>query len=76
MGLFEPGVMLPFGIGVICTSVGDGFAGVVGQLVKKHNPKIYKNKTVFGFTTNLLASFLASYLLSYIFEIGLSLWHV
>ena len=74
VGLFEPGVMLPFGIGVICTSVGDGFAGVVGQLVKKHNPKIYKNKTVFGFTTNLLASFLASYLLSYIFEIGLSLW--
>ena len=48
VGCFVPAVMLPFGIGVLCTSFGDGFAGVVGQLCAKKNPKIYKNKTLIG----------------------------
>ena len=33
VGCFIPEVMLPFGIGVMCTSIGDGFAGVIGQLI-------------------------------------------
>jgi len=58
--LFLPDMMTPFGIGVLCTSIGDGFAGVVGALIKKHNPKIYKNKTLFGYLANLVASFLVA----------------
>lgn len=58
--IFVPKMMLPFGIGVLCTSVGDGFAGVFGSLVKSHNPKIYKNKTLFGFVANLVFSFVVA----------------
>ncbi len=54
--LFEPALMRPFGVGVFCTSVGDGVAGIVGQLWKKYNPKIYGNKTLFGTLANFMAS--------------------
>ena len=55
--LFVPHFVLYFGIGVFCTSLGDGFAGLVGQTVKKYNPKIYGKKSLLGFLTNLLVSF-------------------
>ena len=38
---FVPEYMYAFGIGVFCTSIGDGFAGVLGALAKKYNRKIY-----------------------------------
>ena len=63
VGCFVPEVMLPFGIGIMCTSLGDGAAGAVGQLVEKHNPRIYKNKTLLGALANLVVSFVASLLL-------------
>ena len=72
VGLFLPEVMLPFGIGIMCTSVGDGVAGVVGQLITKHNPKIYKIKSLYGSIANLLASFASALLLSNLYGMELS----
>ena len=45
---FVDGYAYAFGIAVLCTSLGDGFAGVVGGSVKRFNPKIFGSKTVFG----------------------------
>ena len=72
---FVPDMIYPFGIGVFCTSFGDGFAAVVGQLVKKHNPKIFGKKTLFGTLTNLAVSFLVALGFSHIFDLPLQVWH-
>ncbi len=59
MSLFswlEPRFMLPFGIAVFCTSLGDGFAGVIGQAIRKFNPKIWKSKTLFGTAASFILS--------------------
>lgn len=73
--LFLPDMMLPFGIGVMCTSLGDGLAGIVGQSVKKHNPKIYQNKTLFGSLANFIFSSGTVIVFKYVFEMDLKLWH-
>jgi len=75
VGCFVPEVMLPFGVGIFCTSIGDGFAGVVGQLIKKNNPKIYGNKSLYGFLANFVASFLSAFIMNAIFEMKLEFWH-
>ena len=67
--LFLPELMLPFGVGVFATSVGDGFAGVVGQLVKRANPKVYKNKTLFG----SIACFALTSLVAVVFKLALDM---
>ena len=72
--LFVPDMMLPFGIGVFCTSFGDGFAGLVGQTIKKYNPKIFRNKTLFGALANFLFSFATAEIFTVIFDMGLSVW--
>ncbi len=46
--LIDAAFILPFGIAVACTSLGDGAAGIVGQAVRRHNPRIYKSKSLFG----------------------------
>lgn len=74
VGCFVPEVMLPFGVGIMCTSVGDGFAGVVGQCIRKNNPKVWGNKSLFGTLANLIASFGIAYLLSFTFGMGLEIW--
>ncbi len=73
--LFLPEMLVPFGIGVFCTSLGDGLAGVVGQLVKKHNPKIYRNKSLFGTVTNFAVSTAVALTISHIFDLGLGVWY-
>lgn len=73
VGCFVPEVMLPFGIGIFCTSVGDGMAGVVGQAIKKYNPKIYGNKTLFGSITNFVFSSLGALILSSLYGMEISL---
>ena len=73
IGCFLPAVMLPFGIGVMCTSIGDGFAGLVGQIVKKNNPKIYGSKSLVGSLTNLVASSLSAWVISYAYSIDIGL---
>jgi len=75
VGCFLPNIMLPFGIGILCTSVGDGFAGVVGQLIKKYNPKIFGNKSLFGTVANFAFSFFGAWILSSIYSMDLELWH-
>lgn len=74
VGCFVPEVMLPFGVGIFCTSVGDGFAGLFGQLVKSHNPRIYGKKTLIGALANLAFSFAAAMVLSAIYEMGITVW--
>lgn len=69
--LFWPGLLYPFGLAVVCTSVGDGLAGVVGQAIRRGNPRIYKNKSLFGTLSGFVGSFAASALLCRIYGIGL-----
>ena len=73
VGCFVPDVMLPFGIGVFATSIGDGFAGVVGQCIKRCNPKIYGEKTLLGALTNLVLTTASAYLLSSIYSMDIGL---
>ena len=72
--MLVPDMMIPFGVGVFCTSVGDGFAGIAGQLIKKHNPKIYGKKSVFGTLVNFLASFLTALIFKLVFHLELNVW--
>ena len=72
--LFVPDMMLPFGIGVFCTSLGDGLAGVFGQLIKKYNPKVYKNKTLFGSLANLVFSTASALVISLVYGLELKFW--
>lgn len=71
VGCFVPEIMLPFGIGVMCTSLGDGLAGAVGQLVTKYNPKIFGNKSLYGSLTNFIISALFAYLISSAYSVEL-----
>ena len=67
--IFCKELMIPFGIAVFCTSFGDGFAGVVGQLVRKFNPKLYKKKSLFGTVANLAFSLLTVLVFRKIFSL-------
>ncbi len=67
-----PALMVPFGIAVFCTSLGDGFAGVAGQALKRANPKIWKNKTLFGTTVSVLLSLAVSVIFNEIYSLSLS----
>ena len=72
--IFVPDMILPFGIAIFCTSVGDGFAGLFGQLIKKYNPKVFKNKTLYGCISNFFFSFLGALLLSNLYGSPLKVW--
>ena len=76
VGCFIPEIMLPFGIGVFCTSFGDGLAGAVGQAVKKgkYNPKLYGEKSLVGTLTNFAVSFGGAFVLSEIYGMGITVW--
>ena len=67
--VFVPQCIYPFGIAVFCTSLGDGFAGVIGAAFKKYNPKVYNNKTLLGAVANLVVSFFVALAFSLIFEL-------
>ena len=74
--LFLPDMLLPFGVGVFCTSFGDGLAAVVGQSVKRHNPRIWREKTLFGTLTSLLVCVAVPLAFSALYdEMDLSVWH-
>lgn len=73
--LFVPDMMLPFGIGVFCTSLGDGFAGLFGQLIKKYNISLYRNKSLFGALSNFVFSFGTAITFDVVFDMELKLWH-
>ena len=73
--VFAPDMILPFGVGVFCTSFGDGFAAVVGQALVKGNPKIWGNKTLFGTLTCFITCFLVPLVFNEIFSMNLSVFH-
>lgn len=76
VGCFLPDVMLPFGVAIFCTSVGDGLAGFIGQAIKRGNPKVYGNKTLYGALACFLFSAVGAALMSWVFDMGLELWHM
>ena len=68
--------ILPFGLAVFVTSLGDGFAGLLGGLVKKHNPTVYKQKTLVGALANFVLSTATALAFMMIFEdMGLTPTH-
>ena len=73
VGCFIPAVMLPFGIGVMCTSFGDGLAGFIGQAVRRCNPKIYGRKTVLGVITNFVVSTACATVISSVYSLELGI---
>ena len=73
VGCFVPAVMLPFGIGVMCTSFGDGLAGFIGQAVRRCNPKIYGRKTVLGVITNFVVSTACATVISSVYSLELGI---
>ncbi len=75
LSLFIKEMILPFGIGVFCTSLGDGLAGVVGQAITRNNPKIYKSKSLFGTLTNLALSFIVPLVFIRVYGYQLEIWH-
>lgn len=62
--IFIPDLIFPFGIAVLCTSLGDGIGGIVGSSVKRRNSKIYREKTLFGTVSMLFVSFVSIFLFS------------
>ena len=77
--MFVPDMIIPFGIGVFCTSLGDGLAGLMGYC---HDPsryvlnrKIYGNKTLYGTVYNFALCCLAAYAFNIEFALGMSLFH-
>lgn len=71
---FWPVIAMPFGIGVFCTSLGDGLAGVFGQ-IKVHNKQIYGEKTIFGSIACFVFSLISSLLIINFYELNLEIYH-
>ena len=70
--LFLDGFVYAFGIAVVCTSVGDGLAGVLGGFLKRFNVKIYKNKTLVGTFAAFIFSLLSTVAFSHVYSLGLT----
>ena len=76
VSIFEPRFILPFGVAVFATSFGDGFAGLLGQLISKNNPKIFKEKTLVGALANFAFSSGSALVFMLVFpEMNLELYH-
>ena len=67
VSMLEPRFILPFGVAVFATSLGDGFAGLLGQYVKCFNPKIYKEKTLVGTLSNAILSTLVAFVFMHLY---------
>ena len=73
---FVPRLMLPFGAAVMITSFGDGFSGIVGQLITKKNPRICGNKTLYGSLAGFVASFFSLLVFSFVYGMPLKGWQM
>ena len=78
VSIFLPSLFLPFGAAVVCTSVGDGLAGVIGTYFGKRARKFIGGKTVVGFAANFVSSFgfllLFSFFFNNFFSVTDALW--
>jgi len=66
-----PLLFLPFGIfaaAALITSIGDGFASLVGVAFGKHHFPKNSNKTIIGYIAGFLASFVVSLFALFLFE--------
>ena len=70
ISVFVPKMLVPFGIGVLATSLGDGFGGVFGSAIPKKIP-LYKRKTLFGSLAVFFFSFLSVILFDALFTLEL-----
>ncbi len=59
------------GIAYYCLALGDGFAPITAKLIKKHNPEIIPNKSLFGSLTVFIVAFVSTLLFSIIFDMQL-----
>ncbi len=74
--LVIPEMILPFGIGVFCTSLGDGLAGMVGQsITASWNKRIWGNKSIVGAVVNFISCFGVAMFFSLYFNLSLSVGH-
>ena len=74
--LIDQRFILPFGLAVFVTSLGDGFAGLLGGLLKKHNPAVYRQKTLIGALANFALSTVTALVFMLVFDdMGLTLAH-
>lgn len=73
VSLFLENFIFAFGIAVFCTSVGDGFAGIIGSSIEKYNPKVYKNKSLIGTLSAFVFSFASAYVFALIYELPLGI---
>ena len=71
--VFVPDLIYPFGVAVLCTSLGDGIGGLVGGAIKRGNVVLHGKKTLFGTLVLTTVSFIGVYLFSlgYGYEITL-----
>ncbi len=76
ISFFIPKMMLPFGAAVMITSFGDGFSGIVGQLITRKNPRIYGNKSLYGTLAGFVASFGSLYLFSLAYKVPLKIYEM
>ena len=72
--LFVPQMMSAFGIGVLCTSLGDGFAGLFGR-IKKFNRAIYGKKTLFGSISCFVFCLMSVFLISEAYDFKIK-WYL
>ena len=70
-----PDMAVPFGIGVFCTSLGDGFAGLLGQ-IKKCNKQICGRKTALGSLACFVFSFLSIFLIAKVYHFNLEIYQM
>ncbi len=73
--VFVPDMIYAFGIGVFCTSLGDGLAAVVGQTVKKYNPRIFGNKSLLGTLTVFVICLITPLIFNAVLDLGLRVYH-
>ena len=75
--LLVPDMILSFGIGVFCTSLGDGFAGLFGQMIDSpRNAKIYGNKTIYGTLFNFVICSIGVGVMNSQLDLGMQNWHI
>ncbi len=72
--LWNADFVLPFGIAVACTSLGDGAAGVIGYSVKNHNPVLLGSKTLYGTLSCAAVCTFCAWGFSLYFSMGLLFW--
>lgn len=73
--LYEP-LLLPYGLSVFVLSFGDGVAAILGSSIKKHNPKITKEKSLIGTMACIVFSGFGVVLFGLLFNINLSFSYI